>query len=109
MRAMLMLAVCTCLATGGCTTYQYAKSVKMVSFDDDITAGHAVGPVRGEDCQEIVLGYPLGERPTLDKAFARTRSSNELRYMDNVSTENTGFNAYVYRKRCIAVKGTGYR
>jgi hypothetical protein len=109
MRALLTLGVFACLATGGCTTYQYAKGVKLVSFDDDITVGHSVGPVRAEDCQEIVLGYPLGERPTLDKAFAKARGGNDLRYIDNVSTENTGFNAGVYRKRCIAVKGTGYK
>jgi hypothetical protein len=104
-----LLGVGACLTTGGCTTYQYAKNVKMVSFEDDVTAGRAVGPVRGEDCQRFVLGYPIGERPTLDKAFADTRKESGLRYIDNVSTENTGFNAVVYRERCLAVKGTGYR
>jgi hypothetical protein len=57
-----------------------------------------------------VLGIPIGERPTLDKAFADARRENgQLRYMNNVSTEATGFNAVVYAQRCIAVKGTGYR
>jgi hypothetical protein len=95
---------------GGCATYQYAKSVKLVSFDDSVATGQAVGPVRGEDCQSYVMGYPIGERPTLDKAFANAKKVNgSLRYMNNVSTENTGFNAYFYGKTCVAVKGTGYK
>lgn len=98
------------LATGGCASYQYAKDVKLVSFDDDVSTGHAVGPVRGEDCQTFILGYAIGDRPTLDKAFADARKENgQLRYLNNVSTENTGFNAGVYGKQCVAVKGTGYR
>ena len=105
-----IFGIVTCLAAEGCASYQMAKSVKMVSFDDNVTQGHSSGPVRGEDCQAFVLGYPIGEKPTLDRAFADARKSNgELRYMNNVSTENTGFDAVVYAKRCIAIAGTGYK
>jgi hypothetical protein len=105
-----VLGIVVCLAADGCASYQVAKNVKMISFDDNVTQGQSFGPVRGEDCQAFVLGYPIGERPTLDKAFADARKSNgDLRYMNNVSTENTGFNAVVYAKRCIAVAGTGYK
>jgi len=98
------------LAMGGCVSYQYAKSVKLVSFEDSVATGQAVGPITGESCQAAVMGYPLGERPTLDKAFADARKSNgTLRYMNNVYSENTGFNAYFYSKRCISVKGSGYK
>ncbi|HXN31290.1 MAG TPA: hypothetical protein VN894_05485 [Polyangiaceae bacterium] len=98
------------LAMGGCASYQYAKGVKLISFEDGIAAGQAVGPVTGKNCQASVMGYPLGEAPTLDKAFADARKSNgTLRYMNNVYSENTGFNAYFYAKRCISVKGTGYK
>jgi hypothetical protein len=107
--ALAGLACVAGLGASACTTYQYAKDVKMVSFDDDVTQGHAVGPVRGEDCQSFVLGYPIGENPTLDKAFADARKENQLRYMDNVSTDHSGFNAVVYAKRCMVVKGTGYK
>jgi hypothetical protein len=98
-------------AIGACgSTYQYAKSVKLISFDDSIATGHSVGPVEGESCQASVMGYPIGEPPTLDKAFADARKSNgSLRYINNVYSENTGFNAYVYARHCIAIKGTGYR
>jgi hypothetical protein len=93
----------------GCASYPYAKNVKMVSFDGDLSAGHAVGPVRGESCQQMVMGYPIGEPATLDKAVADARQKNGLRYMSDVSTENTGFNAVVYEKRCLVAKGTGYQ
>ncbi len=106
----VVLGIVVCLAADGCASYQVAKNVKMISFDDNVTQGQSSGPVRGEDCQALVLGYPIGERPTLDKAFADARKSNgNLRYMNNVSTENTGFNAVVYAKRCIAIAGTGYK
>jgi hypothetical protein len=107
--ANLAVLAFACLASTGCTTFQYAKNVKMVSFEDNVSTGTSTGPVRGEDCQAFVMGYPIGERPTLDKAFADARKQNNLRYMNNVSTENTGFNAVVYGKRCMAVKGTGYK
>ncbi len=105
-----LAVVCLALGASACTTYQYAKDVKMVSFDDNVTQGHSVGPVRGEDCQSFVLGYPIGEPPTLDKAFADTRKDNgQLRYLNNVSTDYSGFNAVVYAQRCMVVKGTGYK
>ena len=106
-----VLQVFTCMfALTGCTSYQYAKNVKMVALDSDVTEGHAVGPIRGEDCQSFILGYPIGEPPTLDKAVVDTRKANtSMRYMNNVSTDTTGFNAVVYAKQCVVVKGTGYR
>jgi hypothetical protein len=110
-RAAFAATVCLAsLGSSACTTYQLAKDVKMVSFDDNVSTGHSVGPVRGEDCQSFVLGYPIGEPPTLDKAFADARKENgSLRYMNNVATENSGFNAVVYRQRCVVVKGAGYK
>ena len=76
----------------------------MISFEDNVTQGQSTGPVRGEDCQAFVLGVPIGERSALDKAFADARKTNgNLRYVNNVSTENTGF------ERCIAIAGTGYK
>jgi len=102
--------VCLGLGATGCTTYQYAKGVKLVSFDDNVTTGHAVGPVRGESCQQFVLGFPINERPTLDRAFADARKENgQLRYMNNVATEHSGFYVFVYGQSCIDVKGAGYR
>lgn len=107
--ALVGLACVAGLGASACTTYQYAKDVKMVSFDDNVTQGHSVGPVRGEDCQRFVLGYPIDENPTLDQAFADARKESQIRYMNNVSTDYAGFDAVVYGKRCLVVKGTGYR
>jgi hypothetical protein len=57
----------------GCTQYQYAKNVKLLSYEDNITVGKSVGPIRGEHCQKRVMGYPIGEPATLDKAMASAR------------------------------------
>lgn len=92
----------------GCNTYQYAKNVKMVSYEDNIAVGKSVGPIRGESCQQRVMGYPISEPATLDKAMAAARTDNKIRYLNNVSTESTGFDAFFYARTCLAVKGTGY-
>ena len=122
-----ILLVLTVLVAAGCTTYPIAQQVKMVSFEDNVEKGKSVGPITGEDCIWSVLGYRLGGRPTLDKAMANARNqsgggsldsfksskdtnnTNALRYINNVSTENDGFNAVVVAKECLVVKGAGYR
>jgi hypothetical protein len=92
----------------GCTQYQYAKNVKMLSYEDDVGVGKSVGPIRGENCEKRVMGYSIDEPATLDKAMAAAREQHKVRYLNNVSTEQTGFEAVVYGKTCIVVKGTGY-
>jgi len=93
----------------GCTHYQYAKNVKMVSLDGNVAEGRGIGPVRGESCQASVMGYPISEQASLDKAIANTREKNQIRYLNNVSTEDGGFDAYFYARHCLIVKGTGYQ
>lgn len=97
------------LLLSNCASYQYAKNVKLVSLDGNVASGRGVGPVQGESCQGFVFGYPLGERATLDRAIADSRERNHIRYLNNVSTEYSGFNAYVYASNCLVVKGTGYQ
>lgn len=105
----IALGALLALSASGCTSYQYAKNLKMVSFDNNVGAGQSVGPVRGESCQAAVMGYPIGEAASLDGAMANARTKNQLRYLNNVSTEDGRFDAYFYSKRCLIVKGTGYQ
>ena len=104
-----VIALTMVLCSGGCASYQYAKNVKMISFDGDVTKGKGVGPVRGESCQAFVLGYAISDAPTLDAAVANAKAKQDLRYMNNVSTDNSGFNALVYREYCLVAKGTGFK
>ncbi len=116
------------LSFTGCATYQYAKNVKMLSYDENVAKGKSLGPVLGEDCTWTILGYKLGGYPKLERAFASARnqtssgitdgfhsqrkvstSDSAVRYMNNVSTEYDGFNAGIVAKNCLIVKGTGYR
>jgi hypothetical protein len=108
MHRLSIIALLLFSQLAGCTTYQYAKNVKMVSYEDNVTLGKSVGPVRGESCQQHVMGYLISEPATLDKAMAAARSDNKIRYLNNVSTENTGFDSGFYGRSCLAVKGTGY-
>ena len=108
-----------------CATYNYAQKVKTISFDDNLTKGKAIGPIRGEDCTWTVLGNQLGGAPTIDKAFinaknqsdsltsagfsSKTDDSKQIRYINNASTTNEGFNAGLFGKQCLVVTGVGYR
>jgi hypothetical protein len=69
----IVLGALLAFGTTGCTSYQYAKNLKMVSFDDNVRSGHAAGPVRGESCQAAVMGYPIGAQASLDTAMADAR------------------------------------
>ena len=122
---MILSAVAMLSLQTGCSTYTYAKNIKMMSFDNDVQTGRAIGPTRGADCTWSIMGVQLGSEPTLDRALgnARTRSgegamdavtkgdeANAVRYMANVSTDWDGFNAAgIIAKKCIVVKGIGYR
>jgi hypothetical protein len=92
----------------GCSTYEYAKNVKLVSFENNVAEGRSVGPIRGEVCQAFIMGRPIGEGATIDRALAQAREKNHIRYINNVTTENSGFEAVVYGRHCLSVRGTGY-
>jgi len=123
LRAWVVLIAIT---STGCASYNYAQNVKTIAFSDDLTKGKSIGSVKGEDCTWQILGYQLGGVPTVDKAFAHAQHGTDgaslsgslssdqqgkgsLRYINNVSTKNTGFNAGIFGKACIAATGVGYR
>lgn len=108
MRALLIMLGVS-LAAAGCATYPYADNVKLISFSDNVEKGSSIGNVEGQDCQWIILGYQVKEAPRVDRAISDARKQNNLRYMNNVTTKNSGFNAGVVAKNCIDVTGVGYR
>ena len=108
-----------------CASYHYADKVKMISFDDNFKKGKSVGSVRGEDCTWRILKYDLGGAPTIDKAFRNAQNQagalesagfgsdkssrgKQIRYINNVNTENSGFDAIIFAKNCLVVTGNGY-
>ncbi len=95
------------LATS-CASYNFAHNVKSISFDD-FTKGKALGNVKGQDCMWTILGYKVDEDPSMEEAFinAKKQSEGNLRYINNVSTNNTGFNAGFVRKDCLGLTGVG--
>ncbi len=120
-----MLIIASGMAAS-CATYHYASNVKMISFDDKATPGKSVGPITGEDCTWIVFNQVLGVQPTIDKAFINakqqsgfmgssglsstdTQKDDDIRYINNVSTKTTGFNAIIVGKSCLTVTGIGYK
>jgi hypothetical protein len=106
-RALIAALLLLCLQPG-CTRYQYAKNVKMVSYEDNVIVGKSIGLIRGESCQAQVMGNPISEPATLDKAMTAARADHKIRYVNNMPTETTGFDAFFCAKSCVAIKGTGY-
>jgi hypothetical protein len=115
-----LLATCT-----GCASYNYAQNVKLISFSDNPEQGPSVGNIHGEDCTWNILGYQMGGLPTVDRAFEHIRNQTDggslagsmthnqksnggVRYLNNVSTKNDGFNAVLFGKTCIVVTGVGH-
>jgi hypothetical protein len=109
----IAIAVVFLLGATGCQTYKYAHQVKLIAFNDDFTKAESVGNVRGKDCQSFILGYATGPEPSLDRALEDAQEQagkgHRLRYMNDVATDFEGFDAGVYAKRCLVVKGRGYK
>ena len=120
--------LCALLLTGavGCQTYEQAREVRLVGFEENVSKGKSVGPIEGSDCVYQVLGYFLGGQPTLRKAVMNARRGKEgslgdsfggegngggggVRYFDNMAVGQDGFNAYVFGKHCITVSAVGYK
>lgn len=124
MKKVFVLFAITLLS--GCATYRTAEKVKLISFDDNPVKGKSIGNIRGEDCTWRLFNYQLGGVPSVDRAFSNARKGIEgglaaagfdnsdkgslgLKYINNVTTENDGFDAVIFGKTCIVVTGVGYR
>ena len=99
----------------------------MISFEDDFKKGKSIGNIRGEDCQAILFGYALGPAPKLDRAIEHLQRQTQgsdlgvsigdsaksgglaIRYLNDVTTDWDGFNAGIFAKHCLVVKGRGYK
>ena len=122
----LLLCSLVALLASGCATYNYANKVNTVAFSDNLKKGESVGNIRGEDCTWQIFGKPLGGAPTVDRAFSNAQTGadgsslvgslssksggqSRVRYVNNVNTQNDGFDAVIFGKKCIVVTGVGYR
>ncbi len=105
----ILLMAC-CLALVSCASYKYADNVKLISFSDDVSKGQSAGLIEGESCQWMVLGNFIGDQVSVDRAFMNSQKENKVRYINNVSTDTTGWNVgTLIGKNCLVVKGAGYR
>lgn len=109
-----------------CASSSIAQKLNMVSFDEKANPAELkpIGNVEGKDCTWYVLGYGIGEDPTVRNAFSNAVNQKEmnlvpgqaaavkgpaLKIVKNVSVENGGFNAYLANRRCIVVTGAGFQ
>lgn len=112
MKKIICLITFLSFLLSSCQTYRFAQQVKMVSFDDNLSPGQSVGNIRGESCQSMILGFATGAEPTLDLALEKAQKAlknQRLRYITDLSTSNSDFDAFFYKKFCIIVKGIGYK
>ena len=114
------------LSAVSCQTTQQAREIKFVGFQEDASKGKSVGPIEGSDCVFHVAGYWLGAYPTLAKAVMNARKGKSssisevvgsdegtgevgVRYFNNMSVSNDGFNAGIIGKFCIKISAMGYK
>ncbi|MGZ3795535.1 MAG: hypothetical protein ACXVB1_04180 [Pseudobdellovibrionaceae bacterium] len=109
-----------------CASSSIAQKLNVVSFDEKANPADlkSIGNVEGKDCTWYVMGYGVGEDPTVRNAFYNAVNQKEmnlvpgqaavakgpgLKIVKNVSVENGGFNAYVANRRCMIVTGAGFQ
>lgn len=107
-----------------CASANVAQNLSMVSFDEKASAEtlKPIGNIEGKDCTWYVLGYGIGEAPTVRSAFQNaiqqkegslipgqkeTSKGQALKAVKNISVENGGFNIYVASRACVVVTGVG--
>ena len=107
-----------------CASANTAQNLSMLSFDEKSKADDlkSIGNIEGKDCTWYVLGYGVGEDPSVRNAFQHAMNQSEgplipgqavkvkgagLKAVKNVSIENGGFNAYIASRRCTKVTGVG--
>ena len=120
--------VCLILASqlAACASSSVAQKLNMVSFDEKANPADlkSIGTIEGKDCTWYVLGYGVGEDPTVRNAFSNavnqregslipgqqaTTKGSALKVVKNISVESGGFNAYVATRRCMIVTGAGFQ
>lgn len=125
MRFSVSYLLIAALGLVGCQTTQQAREIKLLGFSDDASKGTSTGPIEGADCVFQILGYWLGGQPTLAKAVMNARKGKStsltdslgsadmgeggVRYFNNMSVSNDGFNAVVFGKQCIKISAVGYK
>lgn len=124
MRKFFLLALLSQLVA--CASVNVAQNFSMIAFDEKATAESLkpVGNVEGKDCTWYVLGYAIGEAPTVRTAFSNAVNQQEgslipgqkaivkgapLKVVKNVSVDTGGFNAYLARRSCLIVTAVGFQ
>ncbi|WP_413287722.1 hypothetical protein [Bdellovibrio sp. HCB337] len=109
-----------------CASASVAQKLNVVSFDEKADPANlqSIGNIEGKDCTWYVMGYGVGEDPTVRNAFMNavnqkegslvpgqkaTTKGSPLKLVKHVAVEEGGFNAYVATRRCMIVTGAGFQ
>lgn len=69
----------------------------------------AKGPVKGEDCQHILIFIPLSGVPTIDEALDRAlEPTNANLIVNGTVTYHYFYFPYVYGRNCWTAEGEAY-
>ncbi len=99
----------TSIAFAGCTVY---GPLQMAESNRPVTAkslGSETKAVKGESCQDFLLGIPLGKGNTLREALDAAKSSAGSSTLTDVSVDVSVFFALVYASQCTIVHGVPAR
>lgn len=112
------------LVLAACASTKVAKDLRYVSFEEkNQKALQSVGTIEGRDCKWSVLGYRLGEEPSVRVAFQNAmeqrdgnfipgqdlkKKGDSLKEVKNITVEQGGLNLWVVGRQCIIITGAGY-
>lgn len=109
-----------------CSSYQIAQSVKLVSFVKEPARAPAAILLHGQDCRHSLFGIDFGPLPSADLSVrdaqmnynsvsslrlpatpAESALAPRIRYINNFSLQESGFDTWVYARTCLIARGGG--
>lgn len=97
-------------AGSACTVYKDANAVNFLAITSDGGKGKSLGFTEARDCATTVFGFGRPETDlSINKALARARSQDNLRYMLQASVNREALDILVYRRVCLIVTGNGFK
>lgn len=86
------------------------KELKLLSLVPEPKPSKSIGPISADACVSRIFGIQLGRDPTFSDALGNLSRKHEVSYIQNLAYDGSlDFNIFVYGRKCLGVKGVGYK
>lgn len=108
--ASLVLLACVGLSCVGVSCATPAKNLKLLSLEPEPRPSKSIGPISASACVNRILGIQIGRDPTFSDALGNLSRKHEVSYIQNLAYDGSlDFDFVVYGRKCLGVKGVGYK